>query len=171
MKDPVNFISNRYIPEPNSGCWIWTAYCDSDGYGICCTGSIKAKTRRYLKAHRLAYEVFVEPLKNGQIVCHKCDNPSCVNPDHLFAGTWQDNVDDMMAKGRHKVGGNPHHGETNGNAKLTDKDVAFIRANHCVGIRNGFGSTSNLATRFGVDRSTIQRIVANKNWKMKKTTR
>lgn len=171
MKNPVSFISKRSIPEPNSGCWIWTAYCDADGYGICCTGSVKAKTRRYIKAHRLSYETFKEPLKKGQIVCHKCDNPSCVNPQHLFAGSWQDNVDDMMAKGRHKIGGMPHHGESNGNAKLTNQDIEFIRSNHVAGVRNVAGSTSDLADRFGVARSTIQRIVSNKCWKQGESTR
>lgn len=164
MRSALEYFNDRHIPEPNSGCWLWTAYTDKYGYGVICTGSRQAKTRKYLKAHRLAYELFCGPIPDGKIVCHKCDNPSCVNPDHLFTGTWGDNVADMMVKGRNKIGGKPHHGEKNGNSKLTAADVEYIRANHCAHERNHMLTTAGLAERFGVHRSTIQRIVRGSSW-------
>jgi len=164
MKSALTYFNSRHIPEPNSGCWIWTGYLDRYGYGVYCTGSYKAKTRRHIKAHRLSYELFCGPIPEDHLVCHKCDNPCCVNPDHLFVGTWRDNVEDMMTKGRHVIGGKPHRGEKNGKAKLTAADVDFIRRSHVPHIRKGEGSTSNLAARFGVGRTAIQRIVRGQSW-------
>ena len=165
MKDSIAFIEKRSIPEPNSGCWLWTAYCDKDGYGICCTGSMQANTRRHIKAHRLSYATFKGPIPDGKIVCHACDTPSCVNPDHLFAGTWNDNVQDMMRKNRNRGGGKPHPGEANGNARLTVAQVEIIRAQHIRAKRSVEGSTADLAQRFGVSSSTIQRIAKCETWK------
>jgi hypothetical protein len=164
MRSRLSYFNSRYIPEPNSGCWLWTGYADKDGYGIYCTGSRQAKTRKYIKAHRLSYELFCAPVPEGKIVCHKCDNPSCVNPEHLFVGTWQDNVSDMVAKGRYRSGGKPHPGEENGRAKLSTEDVHFIRKAHCFGVRGQPGSTKNLAERFGVTKTVIQRIVRKESW-------
>lgn len=165
MKDPLAFFNSRHLPEPNSGCWLWHGSTDKNGYGVICTGSHQAGTRRYIKAHRLSYELYCGAIPAGQIVCHRCDNPSCVNPEHLFVGSWGDNVTDMMRKGRYKCGGKPHPGEKNGNAKLTASDVAFIRANHIAGLRKGKGSTSSLAAQFSVHRTAIQRIVSGTSWR------
>jgi hypothetical protein len=73
-----------------SGCWIWTA-ANKDGYG-------RYSNSGY--AHRISWEMHFGKIPAGMFVCHKCDNPPCVNPDHLFLGTNQDNVNDMRAKGR-----------------------------------------------------------------------
>lgn len=80
-------------PEPNSGCWLWTAGLGGSGYGALRYGT---PTR----AHRVSYMVFVGPITDGLFVCHRCDTPLCVNPDHLFLGTAKDNAVDAMRKGR-----------------------------------------------------------------------
>lgn len=81
------------------GCWEWTAALDGRGYG-------KFKVRSYtlVQSHRFAYEREFGPIANGQRICHRCDNPLCVRPSHLFAGTAADNTQDMLAKGRGAFG-------------------------------------------------------------------
>jgi len=108
--DKCRFI-NKVKPLPN-GCWLWTAATNNKGYGTFkyCGGNDK-------KAHRVSYEMFVSPIPDGAMVMHICDNPSCVNPDHLRPGRHADNVDDMVRKGRQAVGArharwnpqSPHH--------------------------------------------------------------
>ena len=94
MVDPGSF-EERYIPEPNSGCWLWLGDLDSGGYGRL---KIKGKTYR---AHRFS---LLREQQTDLFVCHKCDTPSCVNPDHLFLGTHSDNMKDMVSKNRHSGG-------------------------------------------------------------------
>ena len=87
-------LFERQIPEPNSGCWLWLLYCDEDGYG-----KMHYNYKKHL-AHRLSYEAFIGPIPEGLDVCHKCDVPSCINPDHLWLGDAKANADDMVRKGR-----------------------------------------------------------------------
>ncbi len=87
----------------NSGdCWLWTGVIKDGGYGL-----VFFHKRKYL-AHRLSYRLVWGPFKGSLFVLHRCDNPPCVNPAHLFLGTHEDNIEDMFAKGRHKPGRNPH---------------------------------------------------------------
>ena len=79
--------------QPVSGCWLWNGG-PSGGYG-----KVTVEQRR-IGAHRAAYEAFREPIPAGMEVCHRCDTPPCVNPDHLFLGTRRQNMEDMMKKGR-----------------------------------------------------------------------
>jgi hypothetical protein len=82
--------------EKTQGCWNWLTALSPKGYGI------TWYKRKKLAAHRLAWIIFVGPIPEGMQVCHKCDNPKCVNPEHLFIGTNYDNVQDKVAKNRHK---------------------------------------------------------------------
>lgn len=97
-------------------------------------------------AHRLAFEVFNGPLQRGLCVCHQCDNPKCVNPAHLFAGTKRDNTQDMLRKGRNR--NVPHIGSANGFSRLNEAAVLEIRK-----LRAGGMTTQAIATRFGISQS------------------
>jgi hypothetical protein len=82
------------VDKVDSGCWLWRGAVSSRGYG---NFTVR---RKQFGAHRYSYEMAHGPIPPGLIVCHTCDTPACVNPAHLFVGTDQDNVDDMMEKGR-----------------------------------------------------------------------
>lgn len=87
-------LEERVAFEPNTGCWLWTKFTNSDGYGAC-----KARGVAYL-AHRLSWELHRGPVPEGKLVLHKCDTRACCNPSHLFLGDQFDNMRDASAKGR-----------------------------------------------------------------------
>ena len=133
-RTPIPF-EDKYIPEPNSGCWIWIRACHRQGYGWHC-GEL---------AHRFSFRKHHGVDPGEQKVLHRCDNPYCVNPDHLFIGSQEDNVLDCYRKNRHSQ----RHSD-NGNAKLTADDVRFIRSQP----RTKYVCL-DLSKRFGVAHSTI----------------
>lgn len=145
MSDSARFMA-KVSPEPNSGCWLWTAYCEPRyGYG---------RFQREI-AHRVSYRLFVGAIPQGLLVCHRCDNPSCVNPDHLFLGTSSDNALDRNRKGRAAS----RAGEAHGRAKLTDSAVRTIRA------LRGVAQQRDVGEMFGVTQMTVSRIQRNDGWR------
>ena len=90
-------IDSQSMPVPEAGCWIWMGGIGGNGYGKGWSPS----WRPAIEAHRLAFLAYVGAIPNGKHVCHKCDTPLCVNPDHLFLGTHLENMRDMARKGRH----------------------------------------------------------------------
>lgn len=82
----------------DSGCWPWPLYKNEKGYGVICFDGNK------YSVHRLSFQVFKGIIPDGFVVMHECDNPACFNPDHLFLGTQQENMDDMVRKGRSRSG-------------------------------------------------------------------
>jgi hypothetical protein len=94
MKTAQQSFDEKYIPEPMSGCWLWTNALNLDGYG-----KFHFELKRS-SAHRASWEIHRGPIPNGLQVLHKCDVPCCVNPDHLFLGTPKDNAQDCIKKGR-----------------------------------------------------------------------
>ena len=91
-------FENSYMPEPNSGRWLWTGYVHNQGYGF-----FYYRGQKNLLAHRVSYEFYKGKIDIFSNVLHKCDTPCCVNPDHLFLGTQQTNVLDAISKGRFKM--------------------------------------------------------------------
>lgn len=133
-----------------SGCWLWLGKPNRYGYGRLSVGARGAAVE--LLAHRIAWALAYGDIPAGMMVCHSCDTPPCVRPDHLFLGTNVDNVADRHAKGRD---GGPPAGEAHFNAKLRDSQVAELRAAYAVG-----GVTQQqLADRFGVSRSLVGLLV------------
>tara|TARA_Y100000310_G_scaffold296274_1_gene328390 strand:+ start:228 stop:704 length:477 start_codon:yes stop_codon:yes gene_type:complete len=134
------------------GCWEWQASKKKFGYGQ--FGNPYHET-----AHRVAYEMFVGMVPDGKCVLHTCDNPSCVNPTHLWIGTQAENIADMMSKGRQRTG--DVRGEKNGQARLRVEDVREIRR------RAKDGETHRaLAQAFGLSHSAVvTNIVNRKRWK------
>lgn len=88
-------LDAHYVPEPNSGCFLWIGAVDRKGYGLVRRGHVN------WRAHRLSWTLANGPIPAGMLVCHHCDTPSCVNPQHLFIGTHTDNEADKRKKGRH----------------------------------------------------------------------
>lgn len=135
-----------------NGCWeIVSHKPDSQGYA-----KLKRKQKWFL-AHRLAYEIFIGQIPDGLLVLHKCDNPPCVNPAHLFLGTNQDNADDRDKKGRHRY--IAHSGGENGQAKLNDEQVIEARI-----LVKQF-TQKQVAKMLNVSRSTVSDIATKKRWK------
>jgi DNA-binding XRE family transcriptional regulator len=142
-------------------CWLWRSAVSKNGYGAFGIGK-----RGHFGAHRIAWE-----LTNGRIprgggshgtcVCHRCDNPLCVNPAHLWLGSCADNLRDMRDKGRQGRGEvMARRGEANGFSKLTEQLVRDIRANYVL----CRVTQRELALRFSVGRSTISYIINGKLW-------
>lgn len=141
------------------GCWEWTGTKASNaGYGCLSVDG------RLLRAHRVSYELNIGPIPSGLFVCHSCDNPNCVRPSHLFAGTNADNMRDAFLKGRVRLPHLYHKGQNAGSkhglSKLTEGDVAEILRRK----RDG-ESQRRLAAEYGVVESVVSMIVTGKRWR------
>ena len=151
MKTTHERFMEKIKVDEDTGCWEWQSAKTTDGYGrIFCDSKATL-------AHRWSYQHHVGEIPKGMCVCHKCDNPGCVNPDHLFIGTAQDNVNDMTAKGRsHET-----KGSRNGAAILNEENVRLIKqflARHTVQMGNKGGQCDFLGRWFGVKSNTISLI-------------
>src|SRR5678816_1649164 len=113
-------FEEKYCPEPNTGCWLWTGSTNPSGYGQLFRSWRKGS--RPALAHRIAWELFNGPIPDSIFVCHRCDTPSCVNPKHLFLGTCSDNMQDCSKKGRLRIPA--LRGEAQPTSKLTVDQVA-----------------------------------------------
>jgi len=139
--------------RPSADCWLWVGARLKTGYGV-----LWVQGRNVL-AHRLMYSLFVGPIPEGLSVCHRCDVPACVRPEHLFLGTPADNTHDMMAKGRAVFGGPP--GERSGAAKLTDGDVRDIRRR----VLDPGVTRAQLAREYGLSFTSLDAVVQRKTWR------
>lgn len=139
--------------QPSLGpCWLWTGATTVWGYGKL------TADKKWRMSHRWSYEMAHGPIPEGLAVCHRCDVPACVRPDHLFLGTLRDNTRDMYAKGRAALMG--AEGMKNSHAKLTDKQVLAIRQRFDDG-----ELIVALAVEHGLTRAAISNIVNGRTWK------
>lgn len=132
---------------PDGDCHHWLGAKTRDGYG-----SVRFEGRSWL-AHRLVHHITNAPVSDDVLVCHNCDNPSCVNPQHLFCGTQQDNMDDMVLKGRQRS----RTGSDHANSKLTEADVLNIRSDR--------RTHKVIAMDYGVSRGLVSLIKRGAAWK------
>ncbi len=144
-------IEKRFWAKVIQGpdCWLWTGGTNGLGYGRI--------DGQY--AHRLSYTWSYGPIRDGLDICHHCDNPRCVRPDHLFAGTAAENTADMVKKGRLCV--SPSLGEQHGMAKLTNAIVLAIRAQ----APTTRAEYTVLGRQYGVDWTTIGKITRRASWR------
>lgn len=153
MESKVHPAADRFwakVHRPDDdGCWLWTGAVDVFGYGKLFRS--KVAPPHFYRAHRLSWEINVGPIPDGLHALHHCDTPRCVNPRHLYLGTPLENARDRTARGRLSAA----PGERNGRAKLTDAQVAEIRARYAAG-----GITQiALAHEYGVIQPHISRLV------------
>lgn len=150
MKSEIARFTEKYIPEPNSGCWLWLAAVDKDGYGRFTVADGGNGTSQ--PAHRVSYRLYVGKIGRRSVL-HRCDTPPCVNPQHLFRGTTQDNRQDCVDKNRQATGAR------NGRSKLTWEQVREIRA-----LPKRKRYVRDAAYKYNVSRQTIIDIRANRLW-------
>lgn len=158
MSVPFGFVfkpfEQRFWEKVNKipdGCWEWVgSLCGRDGRGKIYVN--RTKGRVYV--HRLSYEMHFGEIPSDVEVCHTCDNPKCVNPDHLFLGSHSENMKDAYRKGRKS-----NHGEKNPKAKITEEIVREIRRRYL-----SDGGVA-LAKEFGLERTAPWRIYHRKQWK------
>ena len=145
---------DRGLTEGNPNkCWEWNGSKSKAGYGRVLT----TWNEPYQYAHRVSWINYFGEIPKGLLILHKCDNPPCVNPHHLFLGTQKDNMQDMIKKGRN----NFVKGEKHPNSKLTEKQVLEIRKLY----KPKIVTMKMLAETYNVKHVTIQCIIYNKSWK------
>jgi len=141
----------------SNGCWEWTGSKDKDGYGL-----TSIYTYPDQRSHRSSFILFKESIPNGLCICHTCDNSSCVNPEHLYAGTVKQNTHDAIERGLFPIGPNPKkalNGEKNHKAKLDNEKVKYIRFLFDSGFK-----VSEMASFFNINKTQIQRIGKRTSW-------
>lgn len=153
--------------DKSGECWNWTSAKDRKGYGKFSIGSSRkpdgSRRNSMVSAHRYSYEMHFGAIPKGEgfhgvCVLHRCDNPSCVRPEHLFLGTSKDNVHDMDKKGRRVT--KAYRGENHANAVLSEESVRTIHARY----RQGGITQSALAEKYGVCLATINHIITGRLW-------
>jgi hypothetical protein len=145
----------KYV-ERSNGCWLWTGCLNDSGYGI-----FRFEGRNYRATH-ISLWIYNRPVPQGLCALHKCDNPACVNPDHLYIGDKGQNIQDSYNRGRRpRIDvGDQNRGSRNGMSKLTETDVIKIKQRIQAGETN-----KDIAAEFGVNSSTISEIKSGRTWK------
>jgi len=140
-------FNEKWIPEPFSSCHLWFGAHDRNGYGRI---SVGGRSGKVWVSHRIAWELHRGKIPKGLDVCHTCDTPSCVNPDHLFLGTRKDNMQDAAKKRRTTFG------QRNAQSKLTEEQAKAIL--------NAVGLQREVAVQYGIQQNTVSRIKSGARW-------
>ena len=135
------------------GCWDWNGYFDKDGYTLLHSGA-NHKGFKERRGHRISWLIHYGNVPEGKKVCHKCDNPRCTNPEHLFLGTTLENNQDKTKKGRGNIG------SKHGNSKLNEYQVMEIKKLINMGV-----CSTRIMSDYGISRMTVSSIRLNKTWK------
>lgn len=144
---------DRADQRDSDGCWPWTGNRNEAGYGRFGV----SRERGEVLAHRLSWELTYGAIPEGLFVCHRCDHPECVRPDHLFLGTHQDNMADTVTKGRGN--GRSEPGELHGRARLKNSDIPTIRLLYAQGT-----SIAMIARQYHVGETTVRHVVLGETW-------
>lgn len=144
-KTLVEFLDMRTLRSSN-GCWLWTGKTDDDGYGRTTDKWYRLHTKS--GAHQLSYIAHIGPIPANMLVCHSCDNPTCINPSHLFLGTPQDNMTDKVLKRRQP-------------AKLLESEVLAIRSIY----QSGGITQADISVNYNVSEETIRQAINKTHWR------
>lgn len=150
--DEIERFHKKYVKDKNTGCWNWIAGTRPNARGKL-YGRHHMDNGKGIGAHRFSFMIHNGEIPNGKYVCHRCDNPLCVNPEHLFIGTHVDNMRDMVEKGRSYKGS----GEKKGVSKLTNYQAAEIM--------QATGTNRDIAKQYGVSVSVVGRIKRGETYK------
>jgi predicted XRE-type DNA-binding protein len=154
---PAQRFWSKVTPGDPSDCWEWRGARHPSGYGFLYAGSLYQGNKRFVRAHRLSWEIHNgASVPKGLCVLHHCDNPPCVNPAHLYVGDRADNARDRAERNR----GKQQHGETNDNAKLTEAQVREIDE-----LVKGGATQMEVAARFGIKQPQVSRIIRRETWR------
>lgn len=140
-------FEGKFIPVPESGCWLWTGAVDDCGYGRIAVNKINRT------AHRISWLLHKGDIPKNMCVCHVCDVPSCVNPNHLFLGTHASNMKDRDEKGRGYV----PHGTQHGKCKLNETEV--------INIFNDPRHRTEIANDYDITKENVTAIKSGRTWK------
>lgn len=150
-RKPIEPFEKRFwaLVSKSDGCWLWMGRRQSGRWDY---GNV-IFNGRHAPAHRVAWILTYGEIPTGRLICHKCDNPPCVRPDHLFLGTPKSNMDDMVMKNRHKIAGCA-------SPKLTESAVRIIRQR-----REAGESCAALGREFGASRTVVSLAARRKKWR------
>ena len=153
MKPLKERFEDKFLPEPNTGCWLWTASIGTTGYGqFMCRGN------KLMKASRMSYLIYKGKIPKGKLIRHTCDERTCVNPDHLILGTHKDNAMDRVIRGRGDYS-KALKGEDNGSSILKEWQVLKI-----INLHNSGMYISKIAKLLNLNRSAVGFVTYGRSW-------